>query len=122
MADIIPYIEQTYSSCNTSNPLEERNVPPLGGPEPQVEDLKNIEAEKVIVLSFRSLQLRRIAKLQDDLLRLAVITASSSTLPDGHKAAVDQALRDFGVFYNLIEPFKAEKRLTSLYSRSTPKL
>jgi hypothetical protein len=31
-----------------------------------------VEVEKVIVLSFRGLQLRRIAALQDDLLRLAM--------------------------------------------------
>lgn len=37
----------------------------------QAEEFKNIEAERVTVVSFRGLQLRRIAELQDDLLRLS---------------------------------------------------
>lgn len=62
------------------------------------ERIKNIEAKKVIILSFRSLQLRRITELQDKLLGLAAITASGAALSNNHQNDVDKALRDYGKF------------------------
>ena len=62
-----------------------------------VEASKTVEVEKVIVLSFRTLQLQRITELQDDLIDLTV----ASTLKEGSqrtKEEVDKALRDYGGF------------------------
>ena len=79
--------------------------PPSGtsrDPKVEIENLKNVfngfeasrtvEVEKVIVLSFRTLQ------LQDDLLHLTVTSAvkESSQRPD--KKEVDKALRGYGGF------------------------
>jgi len=57
--------------------------------------IKTIEAKTVIVLSFRSLQPRRIADLQDKLVRLAVVTASGTALSEYHKGDIDKALQDY---------------------------
>lgn len=67
---------------------------------------QNVEAEKVVILSFRSLQLRRIAELQDELLGLSGLiatgkTATGTPLPDDHKSTVDCALRNYGKFLQL---------------------
>lgn len=60
---------------------------------------KNVEVDKVIVLSFRNLQLRRIADLQDKLLRLAAVNEHGieATTLSNHKNLVDKALRDYGM-------------------------
>lgn len=58
------------------------------------EAIKKVEVEKVIVLSFRSLQLQRIAELQDELLSLAVGPASQQT---PGKDLIDKALSDYGM-------------------------
>ena len=58
------------------------------------EAIKKVEVEKVIVLSFRSLQLQRIAELQDELLSLAVGPASQQT---PSKDSIDKALRNYGM-------------------------
>ena len=53
--------------------------------------------EKVIVLSFRTLQLQRITELQDDLIDLTV----ASSFKEGSqrtKEGIDKALRDYGGF------------------------
>ena len=58
---------------------------------------RTVEVEKVIVLSFRTLQLQRITDLQDDLIDLTV----ASTFKEGSrrtKEEVDKALRDYGGF------------------------
>jgi hypothetical protein len=62
------------------------------------QDMKRIETQKVIVLSFRSLQLRRIAELQDELFRLAVKTADIPNLPETHNSDVDNALHAYGEY------------------------
>lgn len=55
----------------------------------------NVDIRRVVVLSFRQLQLRRIAELQDELLGLAVRTARG--LPrDKDKDAIDEALSKYG--------------------------
>jgi len=64
--------------------------------EAPLQDIKRLEAQKVIVLSFRSLQLRRIAELQDELLSLTVKTADSLNLSDNHNSIVDKTLRNYG--------------------------
>lgn len=60
---------------------------------------KDVEVDKIIVLSFRSLQLRRIADLQDNLLRLAAIkeVGMEPTTLSNHKISIDKALRDYGM-------------------------
>lgn len=55
-----------------------------------------MEVEKVVVLSFRTLQLQRIAELQDELLSLAVATAKGTVQQEQHKDVVDKALRACG--------------------------
>ena len=64
---------------------------------PTYEMYRNIEMERVIVLSFRSLQLMRIAELQDELIRLSDDTfgTTNETWTD-RKELVDRALRDYG--------------------------
>lgn len=47
-----------------------------------------IEVDKVVVLSFRGLQLRRIAELQDELLKLAV---TSVQLPTANVSNVNES-------------------------------
>lgn len=58
-----------------------------------LEALKKVEVEKVAVLSFRSLQLDRIAEIQDDLLILALAGARGETQD---KDKIDKALRTYG--------------------------
>lgn len=57
---------------------------------------RKVEVEKVVVLSFRTLQLQRIAELQDELLGLAVATAKGTVQQEQHKDVVDKALRAYG--------------------------
>jgi hypothetical protein len=71
---------------------------------------ENVEAEKVVILSFRSLQLRRIAELQDELLRLSGLIATGKTATgtppsDDHKSTVDCALRNYGKFLSTFTVF-----------------
>lgn len=51
-----------------------------------------LKAEKVVILSFRSLQLSRIAELQDELLTLNIEGAGGNILPANHSSRVDKAL------------------------------
>lgn len=92
-----PDIEQAPShTCDKEPPRQqEKSIDPPKA-DPASKYIRNIEAEKVIVLSFRELQLRRIGELQDDLLRLAAITASGVSLSADHKAEVDKALQAYG--------------------------
>ena len=58
---------------------------------------KTVEVEKVIVLSFRTLQLQRITELQDNLLGLT----AASDFNEGSqrlKEEIDKALGDYGGF------------------------
>lgn len=82
---------------NTDNTTG-RNVD-LDDPTSQIQDqdtFRNVEVEKVVVLSFRTLQLQRIAELQDDLLSLAVATAKGPLQQTQHKSRVDDNLRAYG--------------------------
>ena len=58
------------------------------------EALRKVEVEKVAVLSFRSLQLERIAEMQDELLVLALVRARGET-QDREK--IDKALQNYGM-------------------------
>ena len=62
---------------------------------PHPKSRSHLEVEKVIVLSFRSLQLQRIAELQDEVLKLALRAAAGKALPDQNKK-VDDALENYG--------------------------
>ena len=53
------------------------------------------EIEKVIVLSFRSLQLQRITELQDELLKLTLRAAAGKASADQNED-VDKALENYG--------------------------
>jgi hypothetical protein len=60
-----------------------------------------VEAEKVVILRFWILQLRRIAELQDELLQLLSLivtrkTATGTPLLDDYKSTVDCALQNYG--------------------------
>ena len=55
--------------------------------------------EKVIVLSFRSLQLQRIAELQDELLRLT-FDAAAGKATSNHTNNVDKGLDNYGKFFS----------------------
>lgn len=56
---------------------------------------KTVEVEKVIVLSFRTLQLQRIAELQDDLLDLTDACAFKEGFQGPDKSEIDKALRSY---------------------------
>ena len=58
------------------------------------EALRKVEVEKVAVLSFRSLQLERIAEMQDDLLGLALAVTRGEAQD---KDKIDKALRNYGM-------------------------
>lgn len=57
--------------------------------------LRKVEVEKLVVLSFRTLQLERSAELQDELLTLAVATVENPRL-NNSKDSVDKAFRAYG--------------------------
>jgi hypothetical protein len=92
----VPDIEQAEEHQSPSIHHNKQGPSPDVEAEAHFQDIKRIETQKVIVLSFRSLQLRRIAELQDELLRLAVKTADTPDLPDAHNSDVDKTLRDYG--------------------------
>ena len=104
---------QAGSSSDPADIEEARNVPePSSGSsrdaKVETENLKKIfngfeasktvEVEKVIVLSFRTLQLQRIAELQDDLLHLTVASADNGGSQGPDKNKIDKALRNYGRF------------------------
>ena len=60
------------------------------------EAMKKVEVEKVFVLSFRTLQLKRIAEMQDELLHLTFGSASPQT---PNKEEVDAVLSNYS-WYN----------------------
>ena len=106
---------QTGSSSDPADIEEARNVPerPSGTFRDEKAETENpkkvfngfeasktVEVEKVIVLSFRTLQLQRITELQDDLIDLTV----ASSFKEGSqrtKEEIDKALRDYGGFGNV---------------------
>jgi hypothetical protein len=92
----VPDIEQADGHRSPSIHYNEQGPSPDTEAEAHFQDIKRVESQKVIILSFRSLQLRRIAELQDELLRLAVKTADIPNLPDTHSSEVDRTLRDYG--------------------------
>ena len=105
---------QAESSTDPADLEEARNVPDA---KVETENLKRVitgfeaskavEAEKVIVLSFRTLQLQRLAELQDDLLILTISSASKRGFNRPNKEVVDKALRDFGGFARSISDLVA---------------
>ena len=58
------------------------------------EAIKKLNVEKVIVLSFRTLQLKRIAELQDELLNLSLGAAAQQT---SERDKIDKALSAYGM-------------------------
>lgn len=115
MAEATADIEKAPSSHIGNRKQDDKTQLPRVEPKTEVDDAKNIEAEKVVVLSFRGLQLRRISELQDELLHLAVISATGLTetgasLPDNHKNVVDKALREYGTFCLISEAICTENK------------
>ncbi|CZR57810.1 uncharacterized protein PAC_07699 [Phialocephala subalpina] len=55
----------------------------------------SVTADKVVILSFRDLQLKRIAELQDQLLALSVQAVIGDSLAPDHTSKVDRALSDY---------------------------
>ena len=94
----VPDIEQAEEHRSPSIHHNEQGPSPDFETEAHFQDIKRVETQKVIILSFRSLQLRRIAELQDELLRLAVKTADTPNLPDTHNSDVDKTLRNYGEY------------------------
>jgi len=80
----------------------------------------NFEAEKIVILSFRGLQLGRISELQDELLRLSIISASSEAISSEHKEKVDKVMADYGSepsFFKDIEEFLHQSAEADILSR-----
>lgn len=67
-------------------PREDGHLPP---PDPT----NSIIADKVVVLSFRNLQLKRIGALQD---KLIAFSLAREPLPPDHADQVDQTLQAYG--------------------------
>lgn len=79
---------------DTQSRDEESRRPSRADAQPRPSDSKNeIIADKVIVLSFRNLQLKRIGALQDRLIELSM--AREPFLPN-HDDRVDETLRAYG--------------------------
>lgn len=62
---------------------------------PKSDSARRLDVEKVIVLSFRSLQLQRIADLQDELLILTMKPTAEKANPDQNEK-IDEALENYG--------------------------
>lgn len=60
--------------------------------------------DKVILLSFRGLQLRRIEELQDSLLKLASDAEKERPLIEPTRVAIDKALADYGKSTQVLWP------------------
>lgn len=99
-------VEQARGSLSKANPQPEPGNPTsttLGaGQRTKLRDpghnsdlIRHLEVEKVIVLSFRSLQLQRITELQDELLGLTLKAATGKATPDQNEN-VDKALENYG--------------------------
>ena len=97
MAQTIPDIEQAPRPKDRTIKAEE-TIQPFQSEARTKEYFKKVEAEKVIVLSFRGLQLRRIAELQDNLLTLSIAAARGTLVSDTDKTLIDKALKDYGKF------------------------
>lgn len=72
---------------------DDASHPPRADGQPHPPDPASILADKIIVLSFRNLQLKRIGALQDKLIALSL--AREPPLPD-HTDRVDETLRAYG--------------------------
>ncbi len=57
---------------------------------------RGLDSDNVVVISFRALQLQRIAELQDELLELGVSTGSKEALTEREKETIDAALAKYG--------------------------
>lgn len=55
-----------------------------------------VEAEKVVILSFRSLQLHRIAVMQDSLLKLSIKATTTDNHQEEFNNSIDKALKEYG--------------------------
>jgi hypothetical protein len=106
MADEALDLEE--ARANTQGSISEENVAletvpeaaPNGGStlpaEAEHKIFTSISVDKVIILSFRGLQLRRIAEMQDNLLDMAVATAKEGEVTDEQRTKIDQALKGYG--------------------------
>jgi hypothetical protein len=78
------------------------NEPPITQSPPEKESRVEVkapldfEAEKIVILSFRGLQLGRISELQDELLSLSIISVSSEAISSEHKEKVDKVMAEYG--------------------------
>ena len=110
--DVEEAIDVPSQSPNHQHNSDDRTIPQSQGFQPDqqtepvdpVQDInptRTAEIETVIVLSFRSLQLQRIAQLQDDLLVLAAKDTAGNA-PPHHSENVDKALDAYG---NVVRTF-----------------
>lgn len=53
-------------------------------------------SESIVVLSFRALQLRRIAELQDELLRISAVMGDKKDTTEEERRAIDETLSAYG--------------------------
>ncbi|KAN0115486.1 hypothetical protein V8E51_005030 [Hyaloscypha variabilis] len=95
MAEASLDIEQAPGIESKGGKEDEKPQPLDNNVEANATKPKKVDAERAIVLSFRSLQLYRITELQDNLFHLAIISSSASPKPENHKDVVDKALRDY---------------------------
>jgi hypothetical protein len=91
MTETIPDIEQVLATHAGSTDGAEKTRPSNSNVKADEAKPENVKAEKVVILSFRGLQLRRIAELQNELVQLSSLTATGMTatgaaLPDATKA------------------------------------
>ena len=98
MAGTPPDIEQAPEPEDGTIKAEETIQPSQSEVRTKEEHSEKVEAEKVIVLSFRGLQLRRIAELQDNLLTLSIAAARGTLVSNAEKTLIDKALKNYGEF------------------------
>ncbi len=65
--------------CNSEESTRDTAGKPFQSADYSFEAMKKVEVEKVFVLSFRTLQLKRIAEMQDELLALTFGSTSQQT-------------------------------------------
>ena len=111
--DIEEAIELPINGPNHQHESENSGTPPAPSLQPDqptepiiftqnTNSTTHLEVEKVIVLSFRSLQLQRISQLQDNLLVLALQDAAAQKVgnaPPDHTRRIDEALEDYGTSF-----------------------
>ena len=100
--DVEEAVDAPTQGPNLRHDSDNRSIPHSPGSQPDqrrdrlpgINPTRTFEIETVIVLSFRYLQLQRIAQLQDDLLLLAAKDAAGNV--PHHTENVDKALNDYG--------------------------